>query len=165
MRHAGVPAAYSSAVPLAHGTAVAARWDRLVRTGLVHRGAAAGAGGLDSRGLVLQGGGIAALHYTAMASMRMEAECHYSAPIVSLSVLVAIASSLLSLWLAFVFRGGPISWKLRKVGSALSMGVAIAAMHYTGMAAVTFTVSGRRQPCEYSANFVAGARWNRGGRA
>ena len=93
-------------------------------------------------GSVLQGSGIATLHYTAMASMRMEAESHYSAPIVSLSVLVAIMSSLLSLWLAFVFRGGPISWKLRKVGSALSMGVAIAAMHYTGMAAVSFTVSG-----------------------
>jgi PAS domain S-box-containing protein len=93
-------------------------------------------------GSVLQAGGIATLHYTAMASMRMEAESHYSAPIVSLSVLVAIMSSLLSLCLAFVFRGGPISWKLRKVGSALSMGVAIAAMHYTGMAAVSFTVSG-----------------------
>jgi PAS domain S-box-containing protein len=93
-------------------------------------------------GSVLQGGGIATLHYTAMASMRMQAESHYSAPIVSLSVLVAIVSSLLSLWLAFVFRGGPINWKLRKVGSALSMGVAIAAMHYTGMAAVSFSASG-----------------------
>jgi NO-binding membrane sensor protein with MHYT domain len=46
-----------------------------------------------------QGAAISGLHYTAMASMRMPAMCHYSLPIVGLSVLVAVAGSLLSLWL------------------------------------------------------------------
>jgi PAS domain S-box-containing protein len=85
-----------------------------------------------------QGGGIAVLHYTAMASMRLQAICHYSPWIVTLSVIIAIASASLSLWLAFVFREGRHGRKLKKAASALSMGAAISAMHYTGMAAVRY---------------------------
>lgn len=41
-------------------------------------------------GSIFQGGGIATLHYTAMASMRMPAICNYSPTIVAISILVAI---------------------------------------------------------------------------
>jgi PAS domain S-box-containing protein len=90
-------------------------------------------------GSLFQGAGISGLHYTAMASMRMSAMCHYSLPIVGLSVLVAVAGSLLSLWLTFLFGNRPTGWKLRKIASAVAMGAAISLMHFTGMAAASFT--------------------------
>lgn len=54
-------------------------------------------------GGILQGGGIVALHYTSMASMRLPATCRYSPVPVTLSVVIAIAGSLMSLWLLFFF--------------------------------------------------------------
>jgi PAS domain S-box-containing protein len=93
-------------------------------------------------GSVFQGTGIAALHYTGMAAMRMQAMSHYSPAIAGLSVLFAIAGSLLSLWLTFLFRHRPTGEKLRKVASVLLMGAAICVMHYIGMAAVSVTASG-----------------------
>src|ERR1700719_3217329 len=90
---------------------------------------------------IFMGGGIVALHYIAMASMRLKAMCHYSPPLVSLSVVVAIGFSLLSLWLMFFFRETSIDHIRGKFGSALLLGAAISAMHYTGMAATSFTLS------------------------
>ena len=92
-------------------------------------------------GGIVQGAGIVALHYIAMAAMRLPAMCHYSPGIVALSVLFAIAGSLLSLWLAFLFRDQRIDRRLRKAGSVLAMGSAISVMHYTAMAAARFTRS------------------------
>jgi signal transduction histidine kinase len=90
---------------------------------------------------IFMGGGIVALHYLAMDSMRLKAMCHYSPPLVSLSVIVAIGFSLLSLWLMFLFRETSVGHIGGKFGSALLLGAAISAMHYTGMAATSFTVS------------------------
>jgi PAS domain S-box-containing protein len=87
------------------------------------------------------GGGIAGLHYTAMASMRFQGMDRYSPLLVSLSVLLAMVFSLLSIWLTFLFRDGPRGWKIRKVGSVVLMGAAIWVMHYTGMASATFLKS------------------------
>jgi PAS domain S-box-containing protein len=92
-------------------------------------------------GSLFMGGGVSALHYTAMASMRMGAMCHYSPALVTLSVVLAIALSLLSLWLTFLFRVEASGQKLRKIGSAVLMGAAISVMHYTGMAAASYTRS------------------------
>jgi PAS domain S-box-containing protein len=92
-------------------------------------------------GGVFLGTGIASMHYTSMAAMRVPAMCHYSRAIVSLSVLFAIAGSLLSLRLTFFFRNEAAGQRLRKSASALLMGLSISIMHYTGMAAVTFTAS------------------------
>jgi signal transduction histidine kinase len=84
------------------------------------------------------GGGIAALHYTAMASMRFQGMHRYSSALVTLSVLLAMLFALLSLWLTFLFRDGPRGWKLRKVGSVALMGTAVCIMHYTGMASASY---------------------------
>ena len=92
-------------------------------------------------GSVFLGAGIAGLHYTAMASMRLPAICHYSPALVALSVLFAMAGSSLSLGRMFFFREQRPDRKLRKAASALAMGAAICIMHYTGMAAATFTRS------------------------
>ena len=89
------------------------------------------------------GGGIAALHYIAMASMRFQGMHRYSPALVTLSVLLAMLFALLSLWLTFLFRDGPRGWKLRKVGSVALMGAAIWVMHYTGMASCSYIESAR----------------------
>lgn len=88
---------------------------------------------------ILIGGGIVALHYTGMAAMRMAAICHYSPRLVALSLVLAIACSLISLWLTFLFRDEPSGLRLRKAASAVVMGTAIFTMHYTAMAAASFT--------------------------
>jgi NO-binding membrane sensor protein with MHYT domain len=91
-------------------------------------------------GGVVIGCGIAALHYISMAAMRMAANSRFNLWLVSLSVAFAIAFSYSALRLAFYCRkAGEVAW--RKIGSALVMGAAICAMHYTGMAAATFTSS------------------------
>jgi PAS domain S-box-containing protein len=92
-------------------------------------------------GSVLMGGGIASMHYIGMAAMRLPAMCHYSLAIVALSVVLAFAISLLALLLTFQFRGEATSWAWRKIISALVLGAAIPVMHYTGMAAASFTPS------------------------
>jgi signal transduction histidine kinase len=92
-------------------------------------------------GGALMGGGIVALHYTAMDSMRAPAMCHYSPVLATLSVAVAVAGSLLALRLVYICRKEPTGRKLRKAAAAMLMGVAISGMHYTAMAAATFTPS------------------------
>ncbi len=92
-------------------------------------------------GGALMGGGIVALHYIAMDSMRLPAMCHYSPALVALSVIVAIVGSLLALRLVFIFGTESQGHRLRKVAGAMLMGLAIAGMHYTAMAASTFSPS------------------------
>jgi two-component system sensor histidine kinase/response regulator len=92
-------------------------------------------------GCMVMGGGIAVMHYTGMAAMRMAADCHYSPSLVVLSILLAFAISFVALWLAFRFRMDTKSWGWRKFVSAVVMGLAIPVMHYTGMAAATFTAA------------------------
>jgi PAS domain S-box-containing protein len=87
---------------------------------------------------IFMGGGVAAMHYTAMASMRLRAVCHYSPALVTISVVLAIVFSLMSLWLTFLFREEALGQFLRKVASAVLLGAAIAVMHYTGMASASF---------------------------
>ena len=106
-------------------------------------------------GGAFMGSGIVALHYTGMASMRLPAECHYSPPLVALSVLVAVAGSLLALSLIFFFRDQPDGPRLRRIGGAVLMGLAIAGMHYTAMAASSFTPSERAADLSHAVSVTA----------
>jgi PAS domain S-box-containing protein len=92
-------------------------------------------------GSICMGGGIAAMHYIGMAAMRLPAMCSYSTALVAISVVLAIVISLVALFLTFHFRGEVASGGWRKALSAVVMGAAIPAMHYTGMAAAKFTTS------------------------
>lgn len=59
----------------------------------------------------------------------------------TLSVLIAVAGSWIALRFTFFFRDERSGrWK-RKAASSLAMGIAIASMHYTAMAAATFRTS------------------------
>lgn len=90
-------------------------------------------------GSVFMGGAIALMHYIGMAAMRLPATHTYSAPLVALSVLLAMVISFVALWLTFRFRLATKELDWRKISSASVMGAAIPVMHYTGMAAVAFT--------------------------
>jgi two-component system, sensor histidine kinase and response regulator len=93
-------------------------------------------------GSVIMGAGIATMHYTGMAAMRLAGMCHYSSRLVALSVAFAIVISLVALWLTFRFRNDTKGKWLPKIASAVLMGAAIPVMHYTGMAAAGFTLTG-----------------------
>jgi NO-binding membrane sensor protein with MHYT domain len=89
-------------------------------------------------GSVLMGGAIAGMHYIGMAGMRLTAVTRYSPLLVTCSVLLAILFSLIALLMAFGLRE-ETKWTVpRRLGSATVMGVAVSAMHYTGMAAARF---------------------------
>ena len=92
-------------------------------------------------GSVLMGGGIASMHYIGMAAMRLPAMCRYDSVLVVLSVVLAFLISLAALWITFHFRGEKAKTGLRKMAGAVVMGSAIPMMHYTGMAAASFTSS------------------------
>src|SRR5258708_6078121 len=52
-------------------------------------------------GSVLMGAGIASMHYTGMAAMRLPATCQFNSFLVALSVMFAGLISLAALWIAF----------------------------------------------------------------
>jgi NO-binding membrane sensor protein with MHYT domain/CheY-like chemotaxis protein/anti-sigma regulatory factor (Ser/Thr protein kinase) len=85
--------------------------------------------------------GIVAMHYTGMTALRLPAIIHYNFGIVALSVIIAMAVSLVSVWLTFRMRDETEILSRNKIGSALSMGLAISCMHYTGMSATSFTLT------------------------
>jgi two-component system cell cycle sensor histidine kinase/response regulator CckA len=77
-----------------------------------------------------------------MGAMRSTAMFHYDARLVFLSVVVAIVISFVALRLAFLAREEKKGASVRKIVSAIVMGLAIPVMHYTGMAAASFTANG-----------------------
>jgi PAS domain S-box-containing protein len=92
-------------------------------------------------GSLIMGGGIAAMHYVGMASMRLAAVTRFAPLLVALSIVLAIVFSSAALRLAFGLREESKATDLRKIGSAVVMAAAISAMHYTGMAAARFMPS------------------------
>jgi diguanylate cyclase (GGDEF)-like protein/PAS domain S-box-containing protein len=92
-------------------------------------------------GSIVMGSGIGAVHYVGMAAMRCAAVISYDRRIVALSIVLAIAISMVALQLAFRLRLENRTTQ-RKIFSALIMGSAIPLMHYTGMWAATFHPSG-----------------------
>ena len=82
------------------------------------------------------------MHYIGMAAMRLPAICQFNSFLVVLSVVFAVLISLAALWITFYFRDEKkgIGWE--KLAGAVVMGAAIPVMHYTGMAAASFTPSG-----------------------
>ncbi|WP_119459379.1 MHYT domain-containing protein [Rhodospirillaceae bacterium SYSU D60014] len=88
---------------------------------------------LAAAGLFM-GIGVVSMHYTGMSAMRMSATVEYQPILVVASVLIAIIASTVALWLAF--KGGAV-WS--KIAGSAAMGIAIAGMHYTAMAAAEFS--------------------------
>ena len=93
-------------------------------------------------GSVLMGAGIASMHYIGMAAMRLPAVCQFNSFLVVLSVVFAALISLAALWIVFHFREEVTGIGWGRLAGAVVMGAAIPVMHYTGMAAASFTPSG-----------------------
>ena len=90
-------------------------------------------------GALLMGVGIASMHYTGMMAMRMSPPIHYDPILFVASVLIAMGASLAALLIASQLRGlRSMRALLAKLASAGVMGLAIAGMHYTAMAAAHF---------------------------
>ena len=90
-------------------------------------------------GGVLMGCGICVMHYLGMYAMQMAPAIAYDFRIVAASVLIAIVAAVAALWLAFTLRSGNnLLGHAKKAGAAVVMGLAIIAMHYTGMEAARF---------------------------
>ena len=97
-------------------------------------------------GALLMGMGIAAMHYIGMAAMRMEASPVYHVWMLATSIVLAIVIAYVGLNLLFYARKEGRGRTL-KLSIASVLGVSIALMHYTGMAAVSFRMSA--QPVNY----------------
>src|ERR1700675_3214710 len=93
-------------------------------------------------GSVLMGAGIASMHYIGMAAMRLPAICQFNSPLVVVSVVFAVLISFAALWITFHFRDEKTGIGREKLAGAVVMGAAIPVMHYTGMAAASFTPLG-----------------------
>lgn len=89
-------------------------------------------------GSLFMGAGIAAMHYIGMAAMRLPAICVFDLRVVASSIVIAVVVSVVALLLAFRLRTADSEFSAAKTAAAVVMGFAIASMHYTGMAAVSF---------------------------
>jgi len=81
-------------------------------------------------GGMIMGSGVAAMHYTGMAAMRMNADMSYDPTILTASIVIALVAATVALFTLERARG------LVRYASAPVLGLAICGMHYTGMAAM-----------------------------
>ena len=92
-----------------------------------------------SRGRVLMaavamGSGICLMHYMGMVSIRGAVQIAYDPLLVALSLAIAVGASLAGILM--ILRGGA-TWL--RTSASIGLGFGIFGMHYTGMAAATFT--------------------------
>jgi diguanylate cyclase (GGDEF)-like protein len=85
--------------------------------------------------------GIAAMHYVGMSAMRSSAMQYYDPLLFSLSIVIAIASSLVALILAMRFRNDSgLTHPLLKYVASLVLGAGIVSTHFMGMWALHLVV-------------------------
>lgn len=89
-------------------------------------------------GSLFMGGGIATMHYTGMAAVRVAADAYYEPLLVALSVVIAIGVSLVGLWLVFYLRDPRAHTWWWRAGGVVMIGFAIPSMHYVAMMAVAY---------------------------
>lgn len=106
----------------------------------------AGGGGKFSKagwlvGSLLAGIGVCVMHYMGMYAMNLRAEMTLDFLVVLASFVIAVTASAAALWLAFHVRK---NWQ--RVLASLTMGLAVCAMHYTGMQSAKFICIERKSP-------------------
>lgn len=97
------------------------------------------------RGTLILGAGVVVMHYLGMHALLMTPQPQWNRPLVALSMLIAFAASGVALWLAFHLRQGEYHLLIMRGLASLVMGIAIAGMHYAGMAAAQFSHSSAMQ--------------------
>ena len=101
-------------------------------------------------GAIAMGIGIWSMHFVGMLAFRLPIELGYDPWITFLSLLIAIGVSGFALWIV----SRPELPLRRLFISALAMGLGIAAMHYTGMAAMLMNPGIRYDPWWFAASVV-----------
>lgn len=106
----------------------------------------AGGGGKFSKsgwlaGSLLAGVGVCVMHYMGMYAMNLRADMSLDLQVVLISFVIAVTASAAALWLAFHVRK---VW--HRVLASLIMGLAVCAMHYTGMQAAEFICVASKSP-------------------
>ncbi|WP_127504459.1 MHYT domain-containing protein [Actinoplanes solisilvae] len=83
-------------------------------------------------GGIVAGLGVAAMHYTGMAAMKLNGDVSYGMTLVGASIGIAVVAAAVALWLAVTVRSPLVIFV-----AALVMGVAVNGMHFTGMFAMS----------------------------
>ncbi|MDQ2043972.1 PAS domain S-box protein [Pseudoalteromonas sp. 20-92] len=92
---------------------------------------------------ILLGAGIGTMHYSGMAAMQLAPLLRYDPIIFGLSIIIAIALSFIALYSRFnleIFFPKLAPFQSRLI-SAVILGLAVAGMHYMGMAATRFVAT------------------------
>lgn len=76
--------------------------------------------------------GVATMHYSGMAAVKLNGEISYNPALVTMSIIIAVTAATVALWIVLHVKG--VSGTL---AAALIMGLAVSTMHYTAMAAVS----------------------------
>jgi diguanylate cyclase (GGDEF)-like protein len=85
---------------------------------------------------------IAAMHYLGMASMEMTATIHWNIVLIVLSLVIAFGASLFALWLIVRITVTSDGFGFgRRLVASLMLGLGVAGLHYTAMAASKFAPS------------------------
>lgn len=101
-------------------------------------------GSLTVAGIIM-GLGVASMHYTGMAAIRIQAYLSYDPTLIGVSVAIAILASTAALFIVVKTSG------FLRYASALIMGIAVCGMHYTGMAAMSI------EPATIDVDYFTGA--------
>ncbi len=96
---------------------------------------------------LITGGGIAAMHYTAMAGLNVSGSLHYNPILVAASVLLAIVAATTGMWFTVSITG----WG-KTAGAAAILAAMVCGIHYTVMAALSVRLG------EVPAGGVSGVR-------
>jgi NO-binding membrane sensor protein with MHYT domain/GAF domain-containing protein len=89
----------------------------------------------------LLGAAIAGTHYVAMTAMRVPARVAHNGTLVLASIAIALVASTAALWFGGKLRGRGAPLVGSRLGTAVALGAAAAATHYTAMAAIRLTPS------------------------
>ena len=96
-------------------------------------------------GGVVIGAGVVAMHYLGMLGLDLRAVIEWNWLTIAASVAIAVVAATVALWLAFNVKS-----TAQRLVAAVVMGVAVCAMHYTGMAAATLICVATVQRSAYS---------------
>ncbi|MBP2168274.1 diguanylate cyclase (GGDEF)-like protein [Erwinia toletana] len=90
------------------------------------------------RGSLLLASGVAAMHFIGMLALMITPAIQWRPGLVALSLVIALLASGSAMWLAFHLRRGERGLLARRALASIILGIAVAGMHYTGMAAAQF---------------------------
>ena len=97
-------------------------------------------------GGIITGAGVCVMHYVGMMATVGNVMLSWNAPLVFVSVVIAVVASSAAFWILFRLLALYPRYEILRIISALVMAIAVCGMHYTGMAAATYAYSLPHRP-------------------